>query len=82
MIYMTTTILESRQKTTSKREVTMESNRCKRKEIDVKLKGEGNTTNENNEDVIEIDYPFLFQIVLDLKKKMFFIMIFQKLVSK
>ena len=39
------------------------------KEIYVKLKGEGNTTNENNENFIEIGYPFLIQIVLDLKKK-------------
>ena len=40
-------------------------------EIEIKLKGEENATNENNEYVIETDYPFLFQIVLDLKKKCF-----------
>ena len=40
-------------------------------EIDIKLKGEGNATNENNENVIEIDYPFLFQLVLGLKKNVF-----------
>ena len=42
-------------------------------EVDMKLIGEENATNENNENVIEIDllfmYPFSFQIVLDLKKK-------------
>ena len=27
-------------------------------EVDIKLKGERNATNENNENVIEIDYPF------------------------
>ena len=37
-------------------------------DIDIKLKEEGDATNENNENVIELDYPFLFQIVLDLKK--------------
>ena len=41
--------------------------------IDVKIPGEENATNEKNKNVIEIDYvfmhPFLFQIVLDLKKK-------------
>ena len=37
-------------------------------DIDIKLKEEGGATNENNENVIELDYPFLFQIVLDLKK--------------
>ena len=35
-------------------------------EIDIKLTGEKNATNENNENVIEMDllfmYPFLFQI--------------------
>ena len=35
-------------------------------EINIKLTGEENTTNENNENVVEIDllfmYPFLFQI--------------------
>ena len=51
-------------------------------EINIKLKGEGNATNENNENVIEIDYPLSFQIVLDLKKKCFSLIIFQKLVSK
>ena len=44
-------------------------------EIDIKLTGEENATNENNEDAIEIDllfmYLFLFQIVLDLKKSAF-----------
>ena len=42
-------------------------------EIDIKLIEEENATSENNENVIKIDllflYPFLFQIVLDLKKK-------------
>ena len=42
-------------------------------EVDMKLIGEENATNENNENVIEIDllfmYPFSFQVVLDLKKK-------------
>ena len=42
-------------------------------EVDMKLIGEENATNENNENIIEIDllfmYPFSFQIVLDLKKK-------------
>ena len=42
------------------------------KEIYIKLKGEGNTINENNENFIEIGYPFLIQIVLDLKKKKMF----------
>ena len=51
-------------------------------EIDIKLKGEGNATNENNENVIEIDYPFLFQIALGLKKKCFSLITFQNLVSK
>ena len=51
-------------------------------EIDIKVKGEGNATNENNENVIEIDYPFLFQIVLDLKKKMFLINNFLNLAVK
>ena len=44
-------------------------------EIQIKLTEEENATNENNENVIKIDllfvYPFLFQIVLDLKKKRF-----------
>ena len=44
-------------------------------EIKIKLTEEENATNENNENVIKIDllfvYPFLFQIVLDLKKKRF-----------
>ena len=44
-------------------------------EIDIKLTGEENATNKNNEDAIEIDllfmYLFLFQIVLDLKKSAF-----------
>ena len=48
-------------------------------EVDIKLKGERNATNENNENVIEIDYPFLLQIVFDLKKKMFFINNFPKI---
>ena len=50
-------------------------------EIDIKLNGEGNATNENNENVIEIEYPFLFQIVFDLKKKKkkFFINNFPKI---
>ena len=50
-------------------------------EIDIKLEEE-NATNENNENVIEINNrscPFLFQIVLDLKKKMFFINDFPKI---
>ena len=51
-------------------------------EIDIKLKGEGNAANKNNENVIEIDYPFLFQIVLGLKKKCFSLITFQNLVSK
>ena len=42
-------------------------------EVYMKLIGEENETNENNENVIEIDllfmYPFSFQVVLDLKKK-------------
>ena len=42
-------------------------------EIERELKGERSATNENNKNVIEIDYPLLFQIVLDLKKKIFFI---------
>ena len=49
-------------------------------EIDIKINGEGNATNENNENVIEIEYPFLFQIVFDLnKKKKFFINNFPKI---
>ena len=43
--------------------------------VDMKITGEVNATNENNENVIEIDtlfmYPFLFQIVLDLEKNVF-----------
>ena len=43
--------------------------------VDMKITGEENATNENNENVIEIDtlfmYPFLFQIVLDLEKNVF-----------
>ena len=50
--------------------------------VDMKITGEENATNENNENVIEIDtlfmYPFLFQIVLDLEK-MFFIDNFPKI---
>ena len=42
-------------------------------EIKRELIGERSATNENNKNVIEIDYPLLFQIVLDLKKKNFFI---------
>ena len=46
-------------------------------EVGIKLTGEESPTNENSENFIEIDllfmYPFLFQIVLDLKKKMLFI---------
>ena len=42
-------------------------------EIDIKLTGEENATNENNENVIEMDlmfmYRFLFQLVLDMKKR-------------
>ena len=51
-------------------------------EIKRELKGERSATNENNKNVIEIDYPLLFQIVLDLKKKNFSLIIFHKLVSK
>ena len=40
---------------------------------DIKLIGNENATNANNENVIEIDWlfmcPFLFQIVLDFEKK-------------
>ena len=54
--------------------------------VDMKITGEENATNENNENVIEIDtlfmYPFLFQIVLDLEKKGFSLIIFQKLIGK
>ena len=43
--------------------------------VDMNITGEENATNENNENVIEIDtlfmYPFLFQIVLDLEKNVF-----------
>ena len=46
-------------------------------EVGIKLTGEESPTNENSENFIEIDllfmYPFLFQIALDLKKKMLFI---------
>ena len=46
-------------------------------EIDIKLTGEENATNENNENVIEMDlmfmYRFLFQLVLDMKKRKIFI---------
>ena len=46
-------------------------------EIDIKLTGEENATNENNENVIEMDlmfmYRFLFQLVLDMKKIKIFI---------
>ena len=38
-----------------------------------------NAINENNKNVM---YPFLFQVVLDLKKKSFSLIIFPKLVSK
>ena len=52
-------------------------------EVDMKLIGEENATNENNENVIEIDllfmYPFSFQVVLDLKKKKIFINDFPKI---
>ena len=52
--------------------------------IYIKLIGDENATNANNENVIEIDWlfmcPFLFQIVLDLEKKI--LITFQKLVSK
>ena len=51
-------------------------------EIKRELKGERSATNENNKNVIEIDYPLLFQIALDLKKKIFSLIIFHKLVSK
>ena len=48
--------------------------------IDITLTGEKNATNENNENVAEIDllfmYPFLFQIVLKLKEKCFSLIIF------
>ena len=68
MIHMTTTILESRQKTKRKRE-NNEEERGDGKEIDIKLTEEENARNVNNENVIEIDslfmYPFLFQIVLE-----------------
>ena len=56
--------------------------------IDVKIPGEENATNEKNKNVIEIDYvfmhPFLFQIVLDLKKKKKknLVIVFPELVSK
>ena len=42
-------------------------------EIKRELKGERSATNKNNKNAIEIDYPLLFQIVLDLNKKNFFI---------
>ena len=65
---MTTTILESRQKTKRKRE-NNEEERGDGKEIDIKLTEEENARNVNNENVTEIDslfmYPFLFQIVLE-----------------
>ena len=68
MIHMTTTILESRQKTKRKRE-NNEEERGDGKEIDIKLTEEENARNVNNENVIETDslfmYPFLFQIVLE-----------------
>ena len=73
MVYMITRILESRQKTMMKRVIKM-------KKIDITLTGEKNATNENNENVAEIDllfmYPFLFQIVLKLKEKCFSLIIF------
>ena len=51
--------------------------------INIKLSGDENATNENKENAIEIDYlfmyPFLFQIVLNLRKKNFFINNFPKL---
>ena len=54
-------------------------------EIDIKLTEEENATNENNENVLKIDllfvYPFLFQIVLDLKKKMLLINNFPKIIQ-
>lgn len=54
--------------------------------IDVKIPGEENATNEKNKNVIEIDYlfmhPFLFQTVLDLKKKKILVIVFPELVSK
>ena len=34
-----------------------EEKRGDNEEINIKLNGEGNATNENNENVIEIDYP-------------------------
>ena len=37
-------------------------------EIDIKLKGEGNATNENNENVIEIGYPFLLTFIYEQTK--------------
>ena len=30
-------------------------------EIDIKLKGEGNATNENNENVVEIDHGYIIE---------------------
>ena len=47
MICMTTAIVESRQKT--------KKSSGDDEEIDIKLTGEENATNENNENVIEID---------------------------
>ena len=45
-------------------------------EIDIKLAGEENAANETNKNVFEkkelLMYPFLFQMVLDLKKNVFY----------
>ena len=71
MLYMTTT--------TGVQAENNEEESGNDKENDIKLKGVGNTTIENNKNVIEIDYPILFQIVLDLKKNMFFINNFSKI---
>ena len=64
MIYIATTKLESRQKKNKEKSGDNEK-------IDIKIKGEGNATNENNKNAIETNYPFIFQIALDLKKMFF-----------
>ena len=56
-------------------------------EIDIKLTGEENATNKNNENITEIGqlflYPFLFEIAIDLKNKNVFHLIdFPKFVCK
>ena len=58
-----------------------------KEDIDIKLTGEENTRNENNENVIVMTnclcIHFYFRlIVLDLKKKCFSLIIFQKSVCK